>query len=104
MKLPASIELIGHPIIISQQETVKLEDKEVAGLAVFDTDMILIAQTTNGFQLSEASIAEAFAHEIVHHIANAFDIHLTEHEVLCVARGFVAVIRNNELNFLDRTV
>lgn len=103
MKIPAAIELIGHRIIVAHQETVTLNEKEVAGLAVFDTDMILIAQKTNGFTLSEDSIAEAFAHEILHHIANAFDVHLTEHETLCIARGFVAVIRNNELNFLDRS-
>jgi hypothetical protein len=101
MKLPDELEIIGPRILVNQRESVKLEENEVAGLAIFDADLIVIAQKTNGVILSESSIAEAFAHEILHHIVNAFDIHLTEHETLCVARGFVAVIRNNKINFLN---
>lgn len=102
MKIPQTIECIGHDVIVKTQDNISLDDKEVCGLAIFDSDQIILAQMSHGVKLSEANIAEAFLHEIIHHISEAFQLSLNERQVVCLARGILAITRNNKLDYLDK--
>lgn len=103
MKLPAAIEFIGHRITVSLMDKVELAEKEVFGVAVFETEQIMVAKAVYGIELSERAITESFIHEAFHHISEAFKLNLNERQVLCMARGWFAMARENNIDILDKT-
>ena len=103
MKLPAAIDFIGHRITVSLMDKVELAEKEVFGVAVFETEQIMVAKAVYKIVLSERAITEAFIHECFHHISEAFKLSLTERQVLCMARGWFAMARDNQIDILDTT-
>jgi hypothetical protein len=103
MKIPEAIQLIGHRIIVNKQETVDLDGDPCFGIAIYNSDAILIARNIDGVEVCESVEAETFLHELIHHISNAGAISLKENQVMFLARCLLTVTRENSIDWLDKT-
>jgi hypothetical protein len=101
MKIPDVIDFIGHPLTVFQVDKIEIEDEAEHGTTSSINDQIFIANTAKNLTVSEAGKTETLIHELIHHIDWAFQLRLTERQVLCIARGLLAVIRDNKLDFLS---
>jgi hypothetical protein len=106
MKIPRKIKILAHPVKVRcYDEILEHPDGDPCwGLAHKMSDKISICiafSEQNGarVELSEASIADTFLHEIIHHIDSKLDLDLKENQVAGLACGLLQVIRDNKLDF-----
>ena len=102
MKIPRSIKIQAHKIEIRVVKTIK-EFTDVLGYANLTQNLIVMRTHYNGEKLKESTRAEVFMHEILHEVAELNAIKLTEQQIKQLGGGLLQVIRDNKLNFLDKT-
>lgn len=93
------INILGHEITIERMDSVNLEDEQVTGLSCFNSDMILLATKYGDEPLSEDNIAEAYLHEIIHHINDKLGLNLSEVTIRRLGVGLYQVLKDNKISF-----
>ena len=106
MNIPRKIKILGHPVKVKCFDDILIhpDGDPCWGLThkMSDKISICISFTEQGGEhiiISEASIADTFLHEIIHHIDSKLDLDLKENQVAALACGLLSVIRDNNLDF-----
>ena len=103
MRIPKQTRILGHPVqSYFARKALELDDCEMAlGLAHLFTNKIGICTAMDGEAISESIVAEAYMHEICHHISAKLGLELIESQIAGMACGLLQVIRDNRLDFLN---
>lgn len=107
MKIPKSIKLSAHCIkTIWRKEIAKKggsDEDFFLGRTDSQFNKIELLEYFDGKKLPEDVVTETYLHEIMHHISFNRDLGLTEQQVYSLSSGLFEVLRNNNLNFADRS-
>lgn len=108
MKIPKRLKIDGLAVRVTETRTIKKVGKKKGdkylGLAEITHGRITLATHHDGRELPEGKRAETFMHEILHYIAAQRGINLAEDTVKSLAGGLMAVIRDNDLDFRDKSI
>jgi hypothetical protein len=101
MKIPKTLIIIGHTVKVILKEKVVLHGKQEAGVASFNDNKIFLATKADdgAVDVCNSNLKETLLHECFHFIDEAMHLKLTEHQILCLARGILALIKDNNLDF-----
>ena len=101
MKIPKTVTIIGHKIKVIFKDKVLLHEKEEAGVASFNDNKIYLATKADHgeIDISNSNLTEVFLHEAIHFIDTGLGLKMKERQVECLARGLLAFIRENNLDF-----
>jgi hypothetical protein len=101
VKIPKKIRINSHEIDVIKVEHLPdcIANVDVAACT------IKIGETCgeNKVVVAESMVAEGFLHEIIHFITISNGFGISEKICTCVAHNLLGIIRNNELDFLDRS-
>ncbi len=100
MKFPKSIKVIGHDIEIKKRKRFIAEKGNVYGRSRLCQAQIIIAERDRWKnKISEDYQKNTFLHEIVHHINDKQETHLTERQVSRLTDGLYQVLKDNKIRF-----
>lgn len=102
MKIPSHVKVGAQDISIILKESIRGEDGEVLGHSKMHFNRIEMAQTIDGESLPEGCVADTFMHELIHIGSFIFGLDLSEPQVSGLAGTLLHIIRDNNLDFLDR--
>jgi hypothetical protein len=102
LKIPIRVRVAGHWIeTVYRDEIEPLEEGSFSpmGLALFGSNTIVIAKRHFNSPISESNKAEAWIHELIHHIDEKYDVGLSEKNVRRLAAGLHQVLTENKISF-----
>jgi hypothetical protein len=105
MKIPKRLK-IGCPVW-KVRFVDDLPDKDEAGKflygsASFADEVITLAKSYNGVEISETAEADTFLHEVFHCMSQTYGFGLNESQVIGLAGAFLGIIRDNNLDFRNK--
>lgn len=105
MKIPKKVKIgaVNWKIKVADTVNDPASNVELFGMTRYATETIHIAKSHSGASVTETSMADTFLHEIIHAISQTFGLGLTEKQVAGMAGGVLMVLRDNKLDFSDRT-
>jgi len=107
MKIPKRIKIAGHVVTVKMMRNAieKGGGKITVGLACYHENQIRLAThyAENKTRADRQNIEENFCHEVLHHICSKYGVAMKERDVNTLAAGLYQVLKDNKLDFSDRT-
>lgn len=89
MPRPTTVRILGFAFTVTEEDSKHFTGTH-DGSIEYGPQVITVAADVQGDRAREVLV-----HEVLHGVANATDIELTEHQVTALSRGLYAVVRDN---------
>lgn len=97
MRVPKKLRFLGRTYAVKHDDAYT-EEHNAYGLVNFGMGTIFLKPRKSG--VSEVEEADTLMHESFHIINHHYQLNLTEDQIHFLTLGFLAMIRDNKLDFL----
>lgn len=99
MKVPKSIKIAGHEIIIKYKNKLESDGTPCVGLAFLAQDKMELARTCHGAKLNPSQKSTAFLHESLHFISSLYSMGFNEKQITALELALYQYLHDNRLRF-----
>jgi hypothetical protein len=99
MKIPNSINIMGHNVKVKQKKYIDSKTKSQIGRAIYTENLILLSRHCHDCNVDSQYMACTLIHEILHHLDDRLTLGLKEVQVDRLAVGIYQVLKDNKLQF-----
>lgn len=102
MKIPSHVKIGPHDYSVFQDKDGD-GDSKFMGTTENNLCKIHVRLELDGEIVPESQVTDTFLHEILHVIDLLYDLDLREAQIGALAVAILTILRDNKLDFLDRT-